>query len=511
MYRALQISGGEVPRLQTAASFSVPVPTGGINARDAFTDMAPDDAVSMVNVFPEANYVAVRGGYAQSFDTATAAPVHTLLVWNGLTGSDELFGASGTDIYDNTGTSVASGFSSDKWQWTNLENAGGLFLVLCNGSDNVRNYDGTSWTTPTITGVDSATLINVCQFKQRLWFAQEDSLNLYYLGLQSIAGAAQPFPLGSIFRRGGYVIGLGSFSNDAGEGPDDYFAIATNNGEVAVYQGTDPSSATTWALVGIFNVGKPIGRRCMVRMSGDLAIVTQDGVISAQAMLRFDRSAGQKAAITAKIQTLFSQYSQAYFNNYGWQPIVFPRTRYMIVNVPAVTDMSQSQLVMNSVTGAWTQFQGWNACCWAVANDQLYFGGNAGIVYQAANGFLDNLQVINYSMATAWQKHSGDTNKQFRMVRPVMLSGGSARFGVTVNVDFYSETPNPGLSGPEVSGIVWPFQWPGVWGGQNILDQQWQSCGGIGTWASINMAGTINGSALQINNFEIVAQRGGIL
>ncbi len=103
------------------------------------------------------------------------------------------------------------------------------------------------------------------------------------------------FPLGAIFHRGGYVIGIGSFSNDAGEGPDDYLCFITNNGEVAVYQGTDPDSASTFALVGRFSVGMPIGRRCTVRVNGDLGIITQDGIVSMQAALRFSRESIQKA------------------------------------------------------------------------------------------------------------------------------------------------------------------------------------------------------------------------
>ncbi|CAB4165387.1 hypothetical protein UFOVP833_55 [uncultured Caudovirales phage] len=506
---------GKVPVLQkTSGSFSLPVPTGGINARDAYTDMDPHDAVGMTNVFPEANYVAVRAGY-NSWATGMTNPVQTLLVWNGLTGLDKIFAAAGSVIYDvnasGAATSVVTGLTNAKWQWTNLQNAGGMFLVLCNGANSVRNYNGTTWTTPAITGVTSSTLINVCQFKERLWFAQKDTLDLWYLGLQSISGAATKYPMGSVFRRGGYVIAIGSFSNDAGEGPDDYFAIATNNGEVAVYQGTDPTSATTWSLSGLFDLGKPIGRRCMARMNGDLAIITQDGIISMQAALRFDRSAGQKAAITAKIQTLFSQYSQQYYTNFGWQPCVFPKNRYLIVNIPAVSDMVQSQLVMNTVTGSWCQFTGMAAGCWAVANDKLYFGGNSGVVYQASNGYLDNFGTIPFSLQTAWQKVSGDTNKFFTMVRPVMLSGGSAVFGIAANVDFYTVNPSPGTSGPQISGMSWPFTWPGTWGGQNVLDAQWQSVGAIGTWVSINLAGTINGAALQVNNFELIAQKGGPL
>ncbi len=498
---------------QVSRPFSIPAPTGGINARDSFTDMEPDDAVGLVNIFPEANYVAVRKGHA-SWSTGMTNPVQTLLVYNSLTGADKLFSAAGSRIWDSTASGPASssvtGLSNAKWQWTTLENAGGLFLIAVNGADSARSYDGTTWAVPAITGATSSTFINVAQFKQRLWFVPVNSLDLYYLGTEAIAGPASVFPLGSVFRRGGFIMAIGSFSRDAGEGPDDFFTIVTNNGEVAVYQGTDPDSATTWSLVGMFDVGKPIGRRCMARLNGDLTIITQDGVISMQAALQFDRSAGQKAAITAKIQTLFSQYAQRYRLNFGWQPCVYPKSRYLIVNVPAVPDSSQSQLVMNTVTGAWTTFTGMNAGCWAVANDQLYFGGDNGTTYQADNGYLDNSGSITWSARTAWQMYWGASNKLFTAVKPVMLTGGSASFAIQVDVDFQTSSPTGYITSPMVSGMTWPWTWPGTWGGANVLDARWQSVGAIGTWASVNVVGSVNGSGLQINEFELVAQKGGV-
>lgn len=508
-YPAVASKRGRAQR-QVAFPFNVPAPTGGINARDAYTDMDEKDAVSLTNIFPEANYVAVRKGYS-SWSTGLGSAVQTLLVWHGLLGTDKLFGAAGSVIYDSSSAGAASsavtGLSNAMWQWTNITTGGGSFLVACNGADAVRNFDGTTWTSPVITGTDSTKFINVCQFKERLWFAPINSLTLYYLDTQAIAGVANPFPLGSVFRRGGYIIALGSFSNDAGEGPDDYFVIATNQGEVAVYQGTDPTSATTWSLVGIFNIGKPIGRRCMARLSGDMAIITQDGIESMQAALQFDRSAGQKATITAKIQTLFSQYSQAYYTHFGWQPCVFPKARYLIVNVPQIAGMTQLQLVMNTVTGSWGQFTGMNAGCWATANDLLYFGGNSGVVYQADIGYLDNSEQIQWECQTSWQAWGGKANKYFTAVRPIMLTGGGISFAIGVDVDFVVTTPQGTLLTPTLTGMVWPWTWPGTWGGQNSLNAEWQSVGSIGTWASVHLKGITKGSACQINAMDLAAQR----
>lgn len=500
---------------QTAVSFNLPAPVGGLNVRDAYTDMKPLDAVVLTNAFPEANYVAVRRGHALA-STGMTDPVRTLLTWNGLTGVDKLFAGAGTKIWDvnsASASSVVTGLTNVDLQWTNIKTPGGLFLIYVNGADAAGQYNGTAWSNPTITGATSSTFANVIQFKERLWFTVKDSLDTYYLGLQSIAGAATVFPLGSVFHKGGFVIGLGTFSNDAGEGPDDYMCFITNNGEVAVYQGTDPTSANTWALVGRFDVGMPIGRRCTVRFNGDLGIITQDGVISMQAALRFSRDSIQKASITGKIQTLFSMLSSTYKNNFGWMPQLYPKARYLIVNVPAVANSSQSQIVMNTITGAWCQFSGMNAGCWGVANDNLYFGGNAGSVYQANVGYRDISASISWEVQTSWQIEGGAVNKSFTMVRPTMLVGVGVTYGINVNVDFASALPPislTALAAPSTA-MIWPWRWPSTWGGSTLLDARWQTTGAFGTWSSVHMQGAVRDGACQINSFELIAEKGGPL
>lgn len=40
-------------------------------------------------------------------------------------------------------------------------------------------------------------------YKNRLFFVEKDSLNAWYLPVDSIGGAAEKFPLGGVFTRGG--------------------------------------------------------------------------------------------------------------------------------------------------------------------------------------------------------------------------------------------------------------------------------------------------------------------
>jgi uncharacterized protein YjdB len=253
----------------------------------------------------------------------------------------------------------------------------------------------------------------------------------------------------------------------------------------------------------------------MSNLGGDLVIITQDGVVSMQAALQYGRDAGAKAMVTSKIQTLFSEQSRAYFNNFGWQPFVYPRARYFIVNVPQVQDMTQIQLVMNSVTGSWCKFMNMNAECWGTANDLLYFGGNDGKVYQANEGFLDDAtglaSNIEWEVQTSWRALWGKSNKMFTMVRPILLTGGGTVFAIDIDVDFVTQIPVGSLVTSPVTGMVWPWIWPGTWGGDSFFDAQWHSCGKFGTWSSVHVKGAISGASCQIESFDVVGQRGGVL
>jgi hypothetical protein len=161
------------------------------------------------------------------------------------------------------GASVVSGLTNARWQHVNVATAGGNFLLAVNGADKLRGYDGTNWYTDgdgshDITGVDSATLIHVNTHKERVWFVQKDTLKAWYLGTKAISGAATAFPFQSIAQSGGYPsVAMATWTIDAGFGADDLAVFITSQGEVIVYRGTDPSSATTWALVGVWQLGTP--------------------------------------------------------------------------------------------------------------------------------------------------------------------------------------------------------------------------------------------------------------
>lgn len=505
------------PRNQSAIGRSLPPPVGGLNARDALSDMDEMDAVTLDNIFPESNYVAVRRGHTEHRNGM--GTIRTLMTYRASTGSDVLFASTGTTIYEVTaagsaGTVAASGFSSGDWQWINFETPGGQFIYAVNGADNPQIYDGSAWSAASAsgTGLTVSSLINVTQHKERLWFVENQSRNLWYFPVATVAGALTKFPMGSVFKRGGFIVACASFSHDAGLGPDDFFSIITSEGEVAVYAGTDPSSASTWALVGLYDTGKPVGRRCYEEVNGDLVIITTDGAISMQKMVKYDRTQIDRSAVTAKINNLFNDLIATYSSLFGWQAMTYPERRYLVINVPTQENGNAVQLVMNTITGAWCRFTGMAAICWGTANGNIYFGAGDGSVYQADTTFADQGGIIFGTMQGAYN-YLGQrgTNKLWTAIRPIITSNGSPGFGIALNVDFGSGA-NPGeiTTVPGNAGVWDSGQWDSAqWAGTDRLTKAWQTFGAIGFCGSVVFEVQCQGQSCQINSFDVLARPGG--
>lgn len=502
-------------RVPVAAVHTIPAPVGGLNARDALADMPADDALVMDNLFPESNYVALRRGYA-SHGTGMVGAVQTLLTYHALNGSEKLFAAANNAIWDATvagaaSSSYSTSITSNKWQWITFSNTAGLYILAVNGSDTPLKYDGSSWATNSITGSvsSSANLINIFQHKERVWLVEKNTLNLWYLPSQAITGVATKLPLGGVFERGGQIVAGGTFSiNDSGDGMDDVLVAVTDNGEAAVYMGTNP--ATDFALVGRYDVGDPMGARCLVKLGGDLIILTTSGAVPMRTMLREDRAKADEVAVTAKIQELFNSATRSYKANFGWQGFVYPKSRWAIFNVPEVEGTRVRQYIQNIIKGSWCRFTNMNGNCWGLLNDELYFGGAAGVVYKADTGTTDNAGQIEWDLKTAFNAcGSKGQNKFFTGLRPLLLNTGTAALLAGINVD-YNDTPPSGTIAASAGNIaLWGS---GLWGSQNwggfgLLVRKWLTVGQIGTTVAARLKGAASGISVQINGFDVLYQK----
>jgi hypothetical protein len=578
----------------TALTTSMTSPIGGWNARDSVAAMPSTDAVTLTNLYPTPTDVILRRGYSK-YSIGITGQVNTLMNYAGAN-TQKLFAAAGTSIYDcSTATaSVAYTVTNDKLQYVNISNAGGNFMVACNGVDPTLIYNGTSWikmattttaatitsitrvgtlatmttTTPHglvtgnqitisgalptafngtyvvtvtgastltyvmastpandatvvgtyvvnfgVTGVNPNTFVNVNLFKNRLYFTQKDTLKVWYLPVNALGGAASQLDFGGIARNGGFLQGMATWTIDAGQGADDYAVFVTNMGEVIVYNGTNPDDAVTWALKGVWQLGYVFSRRCFYKWSGDLLLLTQDGLVPLASALQSSRL-DPKVNITDKIFFAISQAADIYSNEFGWQVIYYAKPNMLIINIPS--PLGVEQYCMHTISKAWCNFTGINAKCFELHNDDIYFGGN-GFVGKFFDTNADNGAQIS---ATCQQAYSYfDTpgqQKRFTMVRPTFLVDvGAPGIYCGINTDFQTQnnlgkvTFQPFVS---TTGIWDAARWDNdVFAGNLVISRQWQGVTGLGYSGGINLNMVSAGIDVHWVSTDFVMEKGTVI
>jgi len=495
---------------------SFPAPIGGLNDRESIVAMPKEDAVKLTNWWVQPAFISTRKGRTPHV-TGFTSPVETIMEYASENGANKIFAASGSRIYDATtagtvGTAVVSGLSNARWQESMITTAGGSFLVAVNGEDLPRVYNGTTWSTMSINHANPADLVHVCLFKNRLFFTEKNSLEIHYLPVLSIGGNSAAFPLGSVFRRGGYIMACYTWTLDAGAGSDDHLVIISSKGEIAVYSGTDPSDVNSWALVGVYYVGAPIGRRCGIKYAGDLIVNCFGGVFPLSKAL-LSATIDKRNALTDKIQNTVAEEMTFYNGNFGWQMCLFEEANMLLLNVPKGNG-SNYQYAQNTITGAWTKFDGWDAQCWLYSRDGLFYGDSTSI-QKAWQGNLDDTAPIQADVLMSYQ-YFGDvaSNKYFTMVKPYLLANGSPSILYGLCGDFKETEPEGQFAYESPVGMVWGDMYWGtmVWGGgMTPITSGWHTVGVIANAAALRLKVQNNGSEVRLMNVSHVHNHGGIL
>ncbi len=499
-------------------SKSIQAPVKGWNAKDALADMTSGYAVALENYFPRESDVILRNGHSVHATGVGSGAVNTVMEYAGPT-VQKLFAASDTVIYDATSAGAASssvtGLTNGKWQHTMFSTSGGNFLFIVNGADAPRYFDGSSWTTPSLTGVTATTIVGVTSHQRRLFFTFNNSTSFGYLAVTSVAGAVSTFDLGSLMKKGGYLVACGSWTRDGGDGSsDDIFAAITSEGEVILYSGNDPGTASTWSLIGRFDIGRPLGRRCMFKVGADLVVLTQDGAVPLSQVLGTDRVQVQTKATSGNIQNAWIAAARTYGANFGWQCLLYPQGQYALFNVP-ITSSKAHQYVVNSETGAWCKFTGQNFASWTLYDGNLYGGAQAGgKVFLADDGASDNTANIEGLIKPAFDYFGRrGIRKLFTMCRPLFRANGPLAIAIDLNVDFSDLTPTSVPTSPAIDAALWDTAlWDtATWSDEDAVLAPPITVYGIGDCAAPVIRCSTNSIGNRLSAFDMVWQEGGFL
>ena len=445
----------DADRGRKAGSVTIPAPTLGLNTRDAWAGMDPRYAVSMVNMIPTPSSVELRKGFALQSRITNSATGQDLNVFQGFVkyGPDGLW-IKGTrtsatfvelleDVFSGTEVTSFDAYSGLGTAYVNFTNPAGSFLIVV--GQEYWTYNGAAWTdnSASVTGRPT-TLGDVTAHRGRLWFTGLNTTDAYYLPVNALTGALVKFPLGPLMTSGGSLYYVTTWTVDGGEGgADDRIIFVTSAGQVIVYAGTDPSSQSTWALVGVYNLSEPVGRP--LRFGPDVLLPMRDGLYSMTEILR--GNTGSEYAISSAIRKdwqalnqegIFypSKVTSVYSSKFN--VVMF---NFVTSNAASTGNQTSVQLVMNTLTKGWTKFTGLDAYVIGEASGDIYFanvtGGGASNVYKWGTATDDNGSPITGYCSQAYNYlGSPGSLKVVTGMLPSFTVTGTHTVGFALDADF---------------------------------------------------------------------------
>jgi hypothetical protein len=358
-------------------------------------------------------------------------------------------------------------------------------------------------------------------WKGKVWLVEKNSTRAWYLPTNQIYGVATSFDFGAKMRAGGPLVGLYNWSYDGGAGLDTLLVALSTAGDVVIYQGTDPTSANTFASTGCwFLGGLPAGRRIATDYGGDVLVASLLGVMPLSKLVTGAPANGSPVYETWKVSNLFNELAADRQTLDGWALHVHPTDNALLVLVPTADGAPTEQLAMSFATKGWSRYRDLPIRSAAVWNGVLYFGTVDGRVCQNA-GYVDAVQLadpntfaeIKFSGLTAFRNGGSTSNKRVGMIRPTLMSQApNPLLQCTAKFDFDITEP----AAPSGTAIGGDGAWDGstwdstLWGGDYSSTQPLSGAVGMGR----NVAIAFRGSAIArtvVVGFDVLFDQGGLL
>lgn len=411
------------------------------------------------------------------------------------------------------------------WEYVSLSGPLGAGDAIVEGTVTWDYY-------PTIAGANPNTFAFVMQWKNRLWFVPKNSQNAFYLEVGVFAGQAHQMLFAPRFKYGGSLVGLWAWTLDGGQGVDDLLVAISSSGDVAVYQGSDPSSAATFGLKGVWWIGPvPPGRSIASDFGGDLFVLSRVGCLPLSRLIAGGLIRDPSVYETSKVANLFNQLMSERGMYPGWALSQHPDDNLIIINVPGISGGPAEQLVMSLATKGWAQHTDVPIVCMSTWHGFLYFGTADGRVC-VSKGFFDSglvaqdggeswvyvdagQQRIDFALLTAYTNLGNANKKRVHMARPYFATNGAnPGYSIAARYDYdLSDLPlTPAITAPTAalgwgvttpaSGGTWSAYPPialavagdGIWGAKTAIYGKQYGTAGMGSVVAVLLRGSSGAS-----------------
>lgn len=365
------------------------------------------------------------------------------------------------------------------------------------GGAAVANGASAAASAVTITGVATTALSQVWLYRSRLFFVEEGTMTAWYLPVDAVGGAAADIGLAGIFQRGGALLFGATWSLDSGAGLDDKCVFVSTEGEVAIYEGNDPSDAAAWGLVGRYDVAKPLGINATMQAGGDLLIATVDGIVPLSQIIQKDPAALSLSAVTRPIERLWG-----YETENATDPIEllkWPERSLAVVTLPE----SDKVLTVNLQTGAWASQTGWVATCAETFAGKAYIGMADGTIAAIDESGLDLTEPFTARACMAFNDLGAPTQyKRGQMVRCSFFAPQAVTHKVSVALNYTADFP----TAPDATSVSASSDYL-IWDVGNWDEKLWwstaveeASLGLVAEWRTVSGAGFAIAPTIQVTS-----------
>ena len=324
--------------------------------------------------------------------------------------------------------------------------------------------DGGSW----ITGPTGSTIVNgsnltyVWKYRNRWFFIEGGSMNAWYLPTYAIGGQLQQIPLSGSTTKGGKLLAGFSWSIDAGDGIDDKCVFMTDQGELLIFTGSDPSTASNWRQEGRYTTAVPLGMNAWTQVGGDVLIATTEGIVPISASITKDIAQLDLSAITKPIKSLWRN-EVALKRSLPWTMCKWDEYGALFVTWPSGIHGNQYCGLVNVATGAWARYTGWDAMCFGRIRGDMFFGTQTGAIMEANKTGMDNGQQYTAVMVGGWEMFSSQsTTIVWRQARASFVARAGEPFlpqlSATVDYDIVIPPPPPAGIDPGPADL-WDQGW----------------------------------------------------
>ena len=486
-------------------------PVMGLNFRKPAIDLDPREALLLDNILPKANAGELRGGY-RDWVVGVPGQVVSIMPFIGrVTAEDKLLCANDQgEIYDVTSFGappvlLTKTYQSDGvWDYTNTSGVTENFLIMVSPAGGYWTYSVTDGlVNRSISGDGAGKKFGaVYNFKDRVWLLEDGTTVGYYLGVSAIWGEATEFDFSPVINQGGYLSFGTNWTYNAGRDIDDYMVVVTTQGEVIVYSGFNPDEADSFALKGVWYVGRiPRGRRCFTTFGGDVFIMSSLGVVALSKLVNGNVANDYDVASSAIQPSLNTRFtSQA--NDFGWEMEMFYSQSFMLLKLPVQPSGIHKNFVMNTQTGAWGTISGMPMVCTTQVADKVFFGTADGKVCEAFTANSDGegidgtegkpIQGTYMSGYQSFEQGGGVRLKMFQMARPIFVSARPPAVALKMQADYGAILPTvSGGFGREDGGRFNYNEFNNTsWSGSERTYAAWVGLQGMGYYGSLAMVFT---------------------